>query len=217
MNVTEIQTWVKRQFGDEAGVQVTDADIIRWINSGQREIVRDNEGLLEKVSTTNSIAGVQEYSYPVDLLTLRGITYRDTSTTSYFKLKGYSFTEFNEYLDGFTGNVYANATPEVFTVYASKIYLFPIPDVSVANGIKIYYNRTPIDVAIGSDIPELPVSYHESLVKYCMKQAHLMDEDPEAATLQGQELASDLAVLKGSETWKIQERYPVITVLPEDM
>ena len=37
--VSDIATDVKRTFGDEAGVQVNDTDIARWINSAQIEIV----------------------------------------------------------------------------------------------------------------------------------------------------------------------------------
>lgn len=217
MNVSEIQTWVKRQFGDESGVQITDADIIRWINSGQREIVRDNEGLLEKVGLANAVAAQQEYSLPVDLLILRSISYKDTGTTSYFKLKGLAFSEYNEYIDGFDGSSFHNGVPTHYTVYAGKIILFPIPSTALLNAIKIYYNKSPVDVAAGSDVPELPVLYHESLAKYCLQQAYLLDEDPETAALQGQSLANDLATLRGRDTWKAQERYPTITVLIEDL
>jgi hypothetical protein len=38
MLVSEIATRVRRQFGDDVGILITDADIIRWVNDAQREI-----------------------------------------------------------------------------------------------------------------------------------------------------------------------------------
>ena len=31
---TDVSSYVKRQFGDESGVQITDEDIVHWINAG---------------------------------------------------------------------------------------------------------------------------------------------------------------------------------------
>lgn len=36
--VQDVLTEIKRTFGDEAGVQITDADIYRWIDRGQIEL-----------------------------------------------------------------------------------------------------------------------------------------------------------------------------------
>jgi hypothetical protein len=36
--VGQIYDYVKRAFGDESGVQLTNADIVRWINDAQNEI-----------------------------------------------------------------------------------------------------------------------------------------------------------------------------------
>jgi hypothetical protein len=62
LNVTDIAVRVKRTFGDEAGVQIVDDDIIRWINEAQEEITNDNQGLLEATGVANIIQGQQDYS-----------------------------------------------------------------------------------------------------------------------------------------------------------
>ena len=51
LNIQDVANRVKRTFGDESGVQVTDDDIIRWVNDAQLEISRQNEDLLEAVGT----------------------------------------------------------------------------------------------------------------------------------------------------------------------
>ena len=64
MNVGDVLTRVRRTFGDEAGIQITQDDVIRWINDAQREAVMQNEGLLQKVGYVASTADTQEYTLP---------------------------------------------------------------------------------------------------------------------------------------------------------
>lgn len=49
-------TEVKRLFGDESGVQLEDADIQRWANEAQMEIVNTN-GAIKAKSSMPSVAG----------------------------------------------------------------------------------------------------------------------------------------------------------------
>lgn len=217
MNVSDIQTRVKRAFGDESGVQVTDTDIVRWINDGQRHIVLHNESLLEKSGFTDVVAGQQEYDLPVDLLVLRSVSIKAVGYTSYVRLKGFRLTEFNEYIDGWDGNVHSQGVPSAYCLHAGKLELFPIPDSSVTNGLKIYYNRKPTEVVTSADTPDLPELYHKALVKYCMQEAYEMDEDWEAASAKNQDMTSDINLLRGREDWKQQDAYPTITVLAEDI
>lgn len=218
MNVSDIMARVKRQFGDESGVQVTDADIIRWVNDGMRHIVLNNEGLLEVTALSNSVINQQDYSLPVDLVVLRAISFKPSGQDSFFKLKGISFAEFNERVDGWDGTAFGTSTPSIYTQFAGKVLLFPIPDESISNAIKIFYNRKPTDVVATSDTPELPVLYHQSLVDYCLKQAYEMDEDWEAAAQKQGDVTSLIQLLRGRDDgWKNQETYPIITVLEEDL
>ncbi len=217
MNVNQISDRIKRQFGDESGVQVTDADILRWINDGQRQIVMQNETLLEKTSTADSVANQQSYTLPVDLLILKGIQYKGSNETQYFPLKGYSLSEFNEAIRGWDeATVQSTGTPFCYTVYSNEIKLFPIPNASITAALKIYYNRIPTDVTLGTDAPDLPFLYHEMIVNYCLQQAYEMDEDWDASNNKAGQLSDGLAILRGREDWKNQEHYPMITILDGD-
>ena len=217
MIVSDIYNRVKRQFGDESGVQVTDTDILRWINDGQRQIVMANEGLLETTATSSSVVNDGDYSLPADLLILRSVSYKAPGNAFYSQLKGMSFTAFNKYVDSWDGDTLTVGVPEVYTSYAGNIILYPIPSQAVTNGIKIYYQRKPTDLTLSSETPDLPVLYHETLVKYCLQQAYEMDEDWEASVAKGTEFSTDLSLLRGREDWKVQETYPVISILPEDL
>lgn len=217
MIVSDIYTRVKRQFGDESGVQVTDSDIIRWINDGQRQIVMSNEGLLETTTTANSVASQSEYTLPTNLLLFKSVSFKGTGQVSYVQLRGMSFNEFQKHIDSWDGDTTEKGTPVVYTIYAGKLILYPMPETSITNALKIYYTRKPTDVDSSDDTPDLPLLYHETLVKYCLQQAYEMDEDWEASTSKSTELAADLSLLRGREDWKQQDTYPTITVLTEDL
>lgn len=217
LTVADIKTRVKRRFGDEAGVQLTDTDIVQFINDSQLEVVKRNESLLEKTATANATSGVQEYTLPVDLLIFKFLMWKGSGDTAYRKLKGLSTAEFNEYIDGWDGDNSNQAVPCVFTMHAGKFLVYPIPQDTIANAFKIYYNRTPVDVALDTDVPDLPILYHTVLVDMVLKLAYEMDEDWEAATNKSSETSKDMDYLRGREDWKQQETYPFILVRQEDL
>lgn len=217
MIVSEIKDYVKRQFGDESGVQVTDTDLIRWINAGQRNIVLENTDLLEKTATSNFVVDQNEYSLPADILIFKFISIKYDVELSYKPLQAYDFVKFNEYIDNWDGTTYRPGRPLVYTIHANKVIFFPTPDKAVTDGIKVYYNRKPVEVTVDGDTPDLPELYHDALVNYCMFQAHKMDEDYNAASAENGEMLANVAKLRNREQWKEQETYPVISVALEDM
>lgn len=213
MNVQGVADRVKRIFGDEGGVQITDTDLIRWINDAQEQIVADNQGLMEATVSASSIANQADYDVPVDLFTLRSLMYNG------FRLKSMSFQEFNEYVDGFRASSgttpYTAGTPEMFMVWNRQITLFPTPDKALANGIRIYYIKHPPPVANLADSLSVPLEYHNIVVDYCLQQAYEIDEDIIKFNFKKTEVDENLKKLNDLNK-STQEYYPRITVLPED-
>lgn len=214
MNVQDIINRVQRTFGDEASVQVTTDDIIRWINDAQLEICKNNEQLLQTSATANTVAGQAEYDVPADIWTLRSLTYKG------FRIKHMSFSEFNEYLDGFgaTDGVspYGPGIPEVFMVWQSKITLFPKPAESITNGLKIFYSKQPTTITTVADALTVPLPYHTSVVEFCMSRAYELDEDLEKAAFAKGKFDESNQRLNDRQQWEQREYYPRITTLPED-
>lgn len=75
-NVDEVLRRVKRTFGDEAGVQINDADIMDWINDGQIEIARETKYDRRKIAT-DSIEGVGFLPIgDLNLLSIESVAYK---------------------------------------------------------------------------------------------------------------------------------------------
>lgn len=212
MNVQDVVTRVKRIFGDEAGVQITDEDIIRWVNDAQQEIALNNEQLMQAASTTDSVKNQAEYDLPADFSVLKYLMYKG------FRLKKMTFQEFNEYIDGFTAepgvSPYGPGIPEIFMVWENKLTVFPKPQESLTDGFKIYYIKTPASVGNLADGLTVPLQYHNAVVSYCLQQAYELDEDYQKSAAKKQEFTDTTMKLNDRE--KVQDYYPRITTLPED-
>lgn len=209
MNVQDVVTRVKRVFGDEAGVQVTDDDLIRWINDAQEEIVKDNEGLMEASATADTIIGQAEYDVPTDMSVFRSLKYKG------FRVKAMTFQEFNEYIDGYSVET-SSSVPQVFMIWNNKITLYPKPNENVTGGLTLFYIKHPPSVGTLADGLTVPVQYHNSVVKFCLKQAYELDEDFQKSSVMKSEFDQDMMKLNDRNKWTSQEYYPSITTLPED-
>lgn len=217
MNVQDIVTRVRRTFGDEAAVQVTDADVIRWINDAQIEIVKNNDQALQKSTTLDLVANQATYSLPADLLLLRSLRYKFTDMQSYQALIYKSVQQFDETMDGWDGSLYSATNPVYFTMFEEKLTLFPTPDQAATGGLKLLYNQKPTDVTTVVDNLALPLIYHNTVVRYAMWQASLLDEDLDPVQLYRDDFEKDINNLKNNENQDPTAKYAVITIRDEDM
>jgi hypothetical protein len=215
MIVSDIKTRVKRQFGDEAQVQITDTDIVRWINDGQRYVVTNNDGVLEKTATANVIAGQQEYTLPADCLITRSIKVKYPDNV-YYKLDPVSLSNFDNLINGWEGTTSHRGYPTTYHIYAGKFKVFPVPDIAITSGWEIYYSRFPVDVVNDADTIDLPLPYHNLIVNYCLQQAYELDEDWEASAKKAEQVQTEMTLNREREKFQPRETYPIITVMPDD-
>lgn len=212
MNLSEIKLRVKRQFGDESSVQLTDDDIVRWTNDAMREIAQQNESVLETIATAPITVGVSEYSLPSNILQLRALRYNNR------KLEVLTLQEAEKHIVNFENpDSYQTGTPIYAWIYANTITLYPTPDKSDADNLKIFYTRIPTQVSVDADIPELHVKYHARIVEYVLQQAYEMDEDWVGAGNKSAQFTAGLNTLKESESWTEKDTYPMITIMSEDI
>jgi hypothetical protein len=207
--VSEIATRVKRQFGDEAGVQVTDADIIRWVNDAQREIAVKNN-LLQVRATTAVSPGVNEIAAPTDILTLHAVRFQG------IKLIPLSQQEADQFDLGAVPTT-SRSTPTHFWRWANTITLYPAPNITDPDDITLFYTRIPVEITATNQTPELPAQYHNRIVEYAIAQAAELDENLQQYQLKMGQFESGVAELKGQGEYTEQDFYPSISVGSADL
>lgn len=205
MDVSEIITRVKRQFGDEVGSQVTDADIIRWINDAQRDIAVNNQ-LFQTRATAGVAANQSTYTLPPDILTIHSVRFGTR------KLQGISMQEAEiEIPDtGETGE------PQKFWIWGGNVSLYPTPGTSDTDDLLIFYTRQPAPITTTADVLELPSHYHNRVVEYCLQQAYELDENWEAAQMKSQQFQQGVEKLRAEEEWTQRDYYPTISTAVGD-
>lgn len=205
---SQIKNRVKRQFGDTAGAQILDADIVDWVNEAQREIyVQNNLGM--KKGTLPTIVGTNEYAFPNDLMRLFSVKY-DGST-----LEELSQQDIDQVFPNYD-NVLTRGTPSHYWTYADKITLYPVPD--TIKNLTIFYNRFPVDIAADDSVAlDLDLKYHNRVLDYCYAQAAQLDGDAQSYALYMQRFQGGVKSTLADEGEMAQNRaYSSITVSQRD-
>lgn len=208
--VSDVAMEVKRLFGDEDAVQISDADIIRWINAAQRKIVAVNP-ILQRTMSKGVTEGVSQYAYPADR-----IQYIQSISYNSIPLEGFSYAEAQEYILKSNGSG-TTGTPTIWWQWAQSLNFWPIPDETVANALKMDYVAIPEDVVNTDDLLSVPDRYVDAVVEFVMQKAHLLDENYDAANYTRSQFTDSLGQLSEQENRIRISTYPTMTVREEDL
>lgn len=216
---SQIASRVKRQFGDESGVQVTNADIIMWLNDALREATTQNTAINLKRVNVPSVAGAGFFNIPdpENMAGIHSVQYKTEAGSQYFPLRYLTPNELSELVPDWNQSP-ATGIPTFYSSDASgKLYVYPPPSVSYSLGYSVLYNSffteyTDLDVVM-----EISPRYYQYLLEYCLMKAYEMDENWEAADRKASFIQSTLNVLSSTDNDVHQSRYPFVSVNPEDL
>jgi hypothetical protein len=202
--VSEVITAVKRQFGDESGVQIDDSDIIRWINEAQ-EVISNKNKVLKAKSTTSSVANQSSYSFPAqNIQQVESIHYDGQ------RIPNMTFAEAEEYVFKADPTASLKGMPIIWYEWAGTFTFWPAPD--DVNDIDVYYTRRPVAVTSASTL-DVPDKYYPDIVRYVLQQAYELDEDPQNSQLKQKQFENSLNELSDEERTAANMTYSTIVVL----
>ena len=212
--VQDVLTAIKRQFGDESGAQLTDTDIIRWINEGQLEIARKNKYSRTSV-TTPSVSSQANYNLAgVNILSIESVFYGD------YPITGETYEQVQEsYLKSYSTTSFpATSTnvPLVWYEYGDSIYFWPPPTVA-GDIIKLLVCTYPTKLTSAVDSLSIPDTYYQALLDFIMSKAYEMDDDPQASMAKYNRHTDTINELASASKAVNNHSYPTITILPEDL
>src|SRR5215471_12265797 len=135
--VQDVVSDTRRTFGDEASVQISDDDILRWINTAQREILISNR-ILKAIGTTDVVGGQSEYNLSdLSIVTIQSIHWNGR------KLEWRSFQDAEEYIMSTDPQKTYISDPILWYEWGGIINLYPVPQSNLTAGLKIYYIKEP--------------------------------------------------------------------------
>lgn len=203
---TNVASIVKRQFGDEAGVQITDSDILDWINDAQRKICNKNKVIKAK-ATSDVIGGQSDYSLPsLDINQIDGIAINGKF------LRATEFPTAESSIIPADPQKTVSGTPEYWYEYAGVITLWPVPDSTISGGLSVYYTKNPTPLASLSDLLALPDKYFSQITELVLASAYELDENFQAAAYKATQARDGLDEINAEESVSQYMTYPTITV-----
>lgn len=201
----DVMRAVKRQFGDESGVQIEDTDLVTWVNDAQTTINNRNK-VLKTTATTPAIVGQSMYSFPLeDIYLLESVHFNGS------RIINTSWSQAEESVIGLDDA--ATGTPEIWFEWQGSIRFWPAP--ATTDDITLYYTRKP--VALSSPTPDtqlldLPDKYFPDIVRFCLQQAYEMDEDWTASQAKKDQFDQSVGDLAEQERTGQFMTYETITV-----
>lgn len=171
---SQLIQYCKRQFGDEAGIQITDSDIISWLNMAAIEICAKNS-VIQGEATTAGISGTVSYEldFMPDVLRIEDV---------YYGSKKLDPVDKSTFLETIQRSVGEGGDPIYWYTWANSIKLWPVPNKD--ESLVIDYIKRPNVVGSGNDKLPLPDLYYEQMCLFVMSKAYELDEDNEKSTSQ---------------------------------
>lgn len=204
--VIEVMTAVKRQFGDESGVQLEDTDLVRWITDAQNTI-NDQNKVLKSTATIPAVVAQGTYTFPASqVLQIESLHFKGV------RVLNLSFAQAEESLIGIEPS--AVGEPQFWYEWGGTFTLWPAPDTT--DSITIYYTAlaTPVPAAWTSDtLLSLPDKYFPDIVAYVLQQAYEMDEDWQASGAKAQQFKDAIALKQDDERRAQDMTFGTITLV----
>lgn len=199
MNLGELRTAIQG-LGYSAD---TDSQQNDFINATYREIHSSMRWpFLEAVSLNAqaTVAGIQAYTPPMsDWRNVDALRIAQPNIANFISIE---YKEPQELFDMAWVNPTETATPRYWTMYASQIWFFPIPDDIYE--ISYFYITEPPDLAADTDVPLIPVAYHDCLVSGSVCRMAFRQRDWIGLELWTSKYAQDVTRLK--EEYLIRQR-----------
>jgi hypothetical protein len=205
--VGDVYDQVKRVFGDESGVQLTNEDIARWINEAQIDISKQNQ-VLQTTATINMIGGTATYS-------LSAVTPRIDSVASILldgrRVGDIPVSQAEESISLADPEGLETGAPQFWYSWGGDITFWPIPNKNYT--MLIRYTAQPTNITTSTtDVLAVPDECFTDVCNYVLMRAYEMDENAEMMAVKQAEYSTSVAERGESEREAATMTYGTATV-----
>lgn len=171
MTLAELVEDVMARLAEESNAYFAEDAIKRWLNEGERTVVRQTR-ILQDVLETGVAAGVAEYQLPprlwqVRLVELDGDVLRPIDLEAMRRIGG-------------------SGRPTHYAIWRNSLWLHPKP-ASAWPVLRVFFYAWPKGMVNDDDEPEIPEAFHGLLVTWAAYRAKQADQDMPAAQMLYQE------------------------------
>jgi hypothetical protein len=177
MTTAQLVTLVRSRLGEDtaASSQVTDAQIVDFLNASQMELCSSGN-ILTACATLDLTSGVQDYEVPSDFHKIHAIyLYRTTGTLARTRLRPIGILQRDPTKAAGDPLAYYlwGANDSVSGLHVYYVGLDPIPNYTTSDKpLEIFYRRSPSLMVSGGTGPEVDLPWQRALVEGALKQIY---------------------------------------------
>jgi phage terminase large subunit-like protein len=205
--VGDVYSQVKRVFGDESGVQLTNDDIARWVNEAQVDIAKQNQ-VLQTTATINMIGGTATYS-------LSAVTPRIDSVASILldgrRVGDIPVSQAEESISLADPEGLETGAPQFWYSWGGDITFWPIPNKNYTMLIR-YTAEPTVVTTTTTDLLSVPDECFTDVCNYVLMRAYEMDENAQMMAVKQTEYSTSVAERGESEREAATMTYGTATV-----
>lgn len=164
MTPTQIETAARNAYNSIGDSFFSSDEILGLLYDACLELAREAL-LIERVYSTTTVAGTQEYDFPTNTIAIKRVTYDG------HKLRPITFRE-DDAVTGLDQSDTTQGTPQYYYQWNETLGLRNIPD--DAKELKIYSYNEPSEIDTTSTL-EIPTSFHRGLVNYIVSEMAAKD------------------------------------------
>lgn len=200
---------IKRIFGDEAGVQLDNADIQRWANAAQQEIVTNNKAIKAK-ATLPTVIGTATYIFPaVKIQQIEALHYDNV------RLENLPFAEAERIIISQDPDQTESGTPAFWYEWDGELSLWPKPD--AVKNLTLYFTAYATELTGDtSQLLDVADKFYNAVVDFVLMKCYEMDEDMQASQMAEQRFRAALENQMEDERQAQHMTYPTVIDVVSD-
>lgn len=200
---------IKRIFGDEAGVQLDNADIQRWANAAQQEIVTNNKAIKAK-ATLPTVIGTATYIFPaVKIQQIEALHYDNV------RLENLPFSEAERVIISQDPDQTESGTPAFWYEWDGELSLWPKPD--AVKNLTLYFTAYATELTGDtSQLLDVADKFYNAVVDFVLMKCYEMDEDMQASQMAEQRFRAALENQMEDERQAQHMTYPTVIDVVSD-
>jgi len=186
--VGDVYNVVKRIFGDESGVQLTNDDIVRWINEAQVDISKQNQ-VLQTTATVAVTANTATYA-------LTSVTPKIDTIASILlngrRVGNIPISQAEESISLADPLGTQTGSPQFWYAWGGDVTFWPKPNQDYTMTLR--YVAQPANVTVTTtDVLSLPDETFTDIVNFVLMKAYEMDENPQMMAVKQAEYSASVA------------------------
>lgn len=179
MTLTQMRSEVYARLGEVAGFY-TDSNLNQWLNDGVDDIVLRLEPVIADAHI-DITKGVWEYLLPEDLISLKVVLTKDSSS-DWTNLEETSFEELFR-LDPTWESTTSAAPATHYYWKENTLGIFPVPKASITKGLRIIFTCRPREMTADDHTTGLSSYFDRVAILYATFRARLKDRDDQRAVV----------------------------------